>query len=119
MYDIKPFQPLYAPNAGGGAGSLVSSLTITAGATSVSGALPGNVGLNDYNQIQIANTTTGWAYVNFARTTTEIPAATAAAGYPIAPGGVVVITVPSEVAATAVILGSSSGAVIFTRGTGS
>src|ERR1700693_629935 len=113
MYDIKPFLPLYGPNSGPGAGNLVSSLTISASTTAASGALPGNAGLNEYNQIQIANTTSGWAYVNFARNTTELIAATAAAGYPIAPGGVVVITVTSEVAAVSVILGSSSGSVTF------
>jgi hypothetical protein len=118
MYDIRPFAPLYAPNAGGGAGALITSLTITASTTSASGALPGNTQTNDYNQIQIANTTTGWAYVNFARSTGEIAAATVAAGYPVAPGGVVVVTVSSEVAAASVILGTSSGTVIFTRGAG-
>ena len=119
MYDIKPFQPLYGPNAGQNAGNFVSSLTITAGATAVSGALPGNTQASGFCQIQIANTTTGWAYVNCGRNTAEISPATVAAGYPIAPGGVVVISVPSEVAVVSVILGSSSGAVVFTRGTGS
>jgi hypothetical protein len=118
MYDMRPFQPLYAPNAGGGAGSLIASVTISASTTAASAALPGNVQTNDFNQIQIANTTTGWAYINFARSTAEIAAATVAAGYPVAPGGVVVVTVTSEVAATSVILGTSSGSVIFTRGTG-
>jgi hypothetical protein len=116
MYDIRPFAPLYAPNAGSGAGGLLPSVTISAVATgAVSAALPGPA----FNQIQIANTSSVWAYVNFGRTTTEIPAATVAASYPVAPGGVVVVTASSEVAAVSVILGSSSGSVIFTRGSGS
>lgn len=120
MYDVRPFAPLYAPNAGGGAGTLIASVTISAVATAATSAvLPGNAQTNDYNQIQIANTSSVWAYVNFGRNTTEIPAATVAASYPVAPGGVVVITVTSEVAAASVILGSSSGTVIFTRGAGS
>lgn len=119
MYDVKPFQPLYGPNSGPNAGNFVSSLTISASTTATSGALPGNTQQNDFCQLQIANTTTGWAYVNCGRDKNEISPATVAAGYPVAPGGVAVITVPSEVAAVSVILGSSSGTVIFTRGTGS
>ena len=119
MYDVKPFQPLYGPNSGPNAGNFISSLTISASTTAVAGALPGNTQASGFCQIQIANTTTGWAYVNCGRSTTEVSAATVAAGYPVAPGGVVVITVPSEVGAVSVILGSSSGTVVFTRGTGS
>ena len=119
MYDVRPFQPLYGPSAGPNAGNFVSSLTLSASTTAASGALPGNIGTNDFCQIQIANTTTGWAYVNCGRTTQEMSPATVAAGYPVAPGGVVVISVPSEVAVVGVILGSSSGNVVFTRGVGS
>jgi hypothetical protein len=115
----KPFQPMYVPNSGNAAGTLVSSLTISATSTSAtSGALPGNVGLNELNQIQISNTVAVWAYVNFGRNTTEIPAATVAASYPVPPSTVIVVTVTSEVAAVSVILASSTGSVIFTRGTG-
>ena len=118
MYDVRPIAPLYSPNSGPGVGGLIANLTISASTTATSGALPGNTQTNDFNQIQIANTTTGWAYVNFGRSTAEIAAATTANGYPVAPGGVVVITVSSEVAATSVILSTSSGSVIFTRGSG-
>jgi hypothetical protein len=120
MYDVRPFNPLYAPNSGIAAGGLLTSLTLTGATTATSGTLSGNPGTA--NQIQIANTTTAWAYVNFGRNTTEIPAATVAASYPVAPGGVVVVTVNSEVGAASVILGSGGGAataVIFTRGAGS
>lgn len=119
MYDMRPFAPLYGPNAGAGAGSLVASVTISGATTAASAALPGNSsGNSDINQIQIANTTAAWAYVNFGRNTTEIPAATVASSYPVAPGAVVVVTVNSEVAAASVILGSGTGSVIFTRGAG-
>lgn len=120
MYDVRPFAPLYAPNAGNGAGSLTTSLTLNVLSTgAVSGSIPGNPGTA--NQIQIANTTTAWAYINFSRTTGEIAAATVAAGYPVAPGGVVVVTVPSEVDAVSAILGAvSTGGttVVITRGAG-
>lgn len=119
MYDVRPFNPLYGPNSGIGAGGLVASVTISASTTAASAALPGNAQTNDFNQIQIANTTSGWAYVNFGRSTTEIAAAATTTGYPVAPGGVVVVTVTSEVAAASVVLGTSSGSVIFTRGSGS
>lgn len=119
MYDLRSFAPLYGPDAGGGPGTLTSSLTISAVATgATSGALPGNTGLNEYNQIRIANTVAVWAYVNFGRSTTEIPAATVAASLPIPPSTIVVVTVSSEVAAVSVILASTSGSVVFTRGTG-
>jgi len=117
MYDIRPFAPLYGPNAGAGAGSLIASTTISGTTSSVSGSLPG-IANSDLNQIQIANTSSAWAYVNFGRNTTEIPAATVAASYPVAPGSVVVVTVNSEVGAAAVILSTGTGNVIFTRGAG-
>lgn len=119
MYDTKPFSPLYGPNSGAAAGSFLPSVTIAATTAAASAALPGNVtGNSDLNQIQIANTTTGWAYVNVGRNTTEIVAATVASSYPVAPGAIKVITVNSEVAAVSVILGTGTGGVIFTRGAG-
>ena len=121
-YNNAPFLPLYGPNAGGGAGGLTASVTITgSNAAAASAALPGGAGLDGMQQIQIANTTTSWAYVNFSRNINEIPAATVAASYPVAPGAVVVVSVTGEVAAASVILGTAPGtltAVIFTRGTG-
>jgi hypothetical protein len=121
MYDTKPFQPLYGPNAGTAAGSFSPSVTVTGAVTAASAALPGPASGSDLNQIQIANTTTAWAYVNVGRNTTEIVAATVAASFPVAPGVSRTITVNSEVAAVSVILGTAPGtntAVIFTRGTG-
>lgn len=123
MYDQRPFAPLYGPNAGPAAGLFLASVTITgSNSAAASGALPGSTtGNSDLNQIQIANTTTAWAYVNVGRNTTEIVAATVAASFPVAPGVCRTITVNSEVAAVSVILGTAPGtntAVIFTRGTG-
>lgn len=123
MYDQRPFGPLYGPNAGSAAGSFLASLTVTgSNSAAASGGLPGSTtGNSDLNQIQIANTTTAWAYVNVGRNTTEIVAATVAASFPVAPGVCRTITVNSEVAAVSVILGTAPGtntAVIFTRGTG-
>ena len=121
-YNTAPFFPLYGPNAGAGAGGLTASVTITGSVIAASASLPGNVGVyNGMQQIQIANTTTSWAYVNFARNTTEIAAATTASSYPVAPGAVVIVSVDGEVGAASCILGTSPGtntAVIFTRGTG-
>lgn len=123
MNDQRPFAPLYGPNSGSGAGSFLASTTVTgSNSAAASGALPGNTtGNSDLNQIQIANTTTSWAYVNVGRNTTEIVAATVAASFPVAPGVSRTITVNSEVAAVSVILGTAPGtntAVIFTRGVG-
>lgn len=122
MYDDAPFAPEYGPNAGTAAGSFASSVTISGTTSAQSAALPGNqTGGNGFNQLQIANTTTAWAYVNVGRNTGEIVAATVASSDPIAPGVARTITVNSEVAAVSVILGATPGAntaVIFTRGRG-
>lgn len=122
-YDTAPFMPFYGPNAGIKAGGLTASVTITGSNTAAASALlPGNVGTyTGMLQIQIANTTSSWAYCNFSRNTAEIAAATVATGYPVAPGAVVTISVPSEVGAASIILGTAPGtltAVIFTRGIG-
>jgi hypothetical protein len=72
-------------------------------------------------QIQIANTTNGWAYVNFGNLAIgAVTAATVATGYPVAPGAVVVVTVGGDVNGASVILasGATAGSVIFTRGEG-
>jgi hypothetical protein len=126
MQDTKAFGPLYTRyNAVGPVQStLAASTTVTStnasatASTAFAGAAP-----SGKNQIQIANTTTAWAYVNFGvllggRTVT---AATVAASYPVAPGAVVAVTVDAEVNAASVILGVAPGtntAVIFTRGEG-
>jgi hypothetical protein len=122
MEDTRAFFPLYKPNAGSAAGTLIASVTATASnAASAEVALPGNTYHTAFQQIQIANQTNAWAMVNFGTDTTNIPKATVAAGYPVAPGGVVVVSVTNEVAAASVILATAPGAatgVIFSRGTG-
>ena len=122
MYDTAPFSPLYGPNAGSAAGSFAASVTIAGTTAAQSAALPGNqTGGNGFRQVQIANTTTSWAYVNFGQTTSNVVAATVAASLPVAPGVTRTVTVASEVCAVSVILGSTPGtntSIIFTRGNG-
>lgn len=126
MQDTQAFAPLYRNTAVLGstvtAGTLASSVTVTgtnAAATAsaqISGASP-----DTNTQIQIANTTNQWAYVNFGVLRLTVTAATVAASYPVAPGAVVVVTVAPEVDAASVILGAAPGtdtSVIFTRGNG-
>ena len=125
MQDTKSFGPLYirynptGPVQSGFAPSVTvatNQSTATA-STTIPGAGPG------FNQLQIANTTSAWAYVNVGvllggRTVTP---ATVAASYPVAPGAVVVISVHSEVNAVSVISDaapSASTSVIITRGEG-
>jgi hypothetical protein len=69
--------------------------------------------------MQIANQTAAWAYVNFG-IAGAVTAATVAASYPVAPGGVVVLTIADEVTGATVILaaGATSASVTFTRGSG-
>lgn len=125
MQDNQSFAPNYkrsVPVSGGASvqGALWPSVTVTASAaaaasTEILGA-PGNTAM------QIANTTTAWAYVNFGNLkVAAVTAATVATGYPVAPGAVVVVTVDPEVNGASVILSAASTgdtSVIFTRGIG-
>jgi hypothetical protein len=130
VQDTQAFAPFYRrsvqsgnPNAST-AGTLLPSVTVTGSAAvaTASTVFPGTNG-NDSVQIQIANTTTAWAYVNFGVLLggITVTAATVATGYPVAPGAVVAVTVDKEVNAASVILGAASTGgttVIFTRGAG-
>src|SRR5277367_2119381 len=112
------FNPLYKKSANGGVapfGTLYASVTVAASTSAASGLLP----ISSTNQVQIANTTGAWAYVNFGPGA-NVVAATVAASYPVAPGGVVVVTVDDEVTGVSVILaaGAASGSVTFTCGNG-
>jgi hypothetical protein len=126
MQDTQAFAPAYRRSTVSGstvtAGTLLASVTVTgtnASATAsaqISGASP-----DTNTQIQIANTTNAWAYVNFGVLRLTVTAATVAASYPVAPGAVVAVTVNPEVDAASVILGTAPGtatSVIFTRGNG-
>lgn len=117
MQDTRAFYPLYSPSTGKTAGTLLPSVTVAATTSAVaSTAFPGN---GNFPQIQIANKSASWAQVNFGNLTTgTLIAATVAAGYPVGPGAVVVVTVDKEVNAASVILDSGTGNVIFTRGEG-
>lgn len=118
MYDTQAFAPSYKPTvpdtgAGGYAGSLQNSVTVAASTVAAASARIPFGG----EQIQIANTSTAWAFVNFG-VLGAVVAATAAASYPVAPGTVVVVTVDTEVSGASVILATGTGDVIFTRGRG-
>ncbi len=74
------------------------------------------------NQVQVFNTTAGIAYIIFCSSSTCIASAgsagTTASDYPVAPGSVIVKTVPSGTTYVAVILSTGSGAVLVTPGVG-
>lgn len=116
--ELRAFEPMYGPVAGTNQSSLQPSTTLAATAaaaptTQFSGQLDGNTQL----QIQIANQSSAWAFVNFGRFG-AVTAATVAASYPVAPGAVVVVTVAAEVSGASVILATGNGNVTFTRGSG-
>lgn len=112
MSEFRAFEPEY------NSGQFLNSTTVAATATAVSGSLPGSTTIpNAQRQIQIANQSTAWAYVN-AGPVGSVVAATVANSYPVAPGAVVVISVPGSAAAVSVILSTGTGNVIFTRGEG-
>ncbi len=129
MNEQRSFYPLYLKSTetavqGGPstqvAGTLAPSVTVAGTAAAVpSTVFPGTTD-NNYVQIQIANTSAQWAYVNFGVLLggLTVTAATVASGYPVAPGSVVVVSVDKEVNAASVILASGTGNVIFTRGEG-
>jgi redox-sensitive bicupin YhaK (pirin superfamily) len=126
MQDSQSFAPNYkrsVPVAGGASvqGALIASVTVAASAAAAASTeILASPGAN--NAMQIANTTTAWAYVNFGNLrVAAVTAAAVATGYPVAPGAVVVVTVDQEVNGASVILGAASTgdtSVIFTRGVG-
>lgn len=119
MSDTRSFYPLYLRAASAQVGTLAASVTVAATDAGVTSArLPGT-DRNNYVQIQIANLSTSWAYVNFG-VFGAVAAATVAASYPVAPGSVVVVSVDPEVSGATVILGTAAatGNVILTRGEG-
>lgn len=116
--ETRAFQPLYTKATASANGTLQASVTVAAsGSNAFSTQFPGQLSGNGSCQIQISNTTTSWAYVNFG-IFGNVTAATVAASYPVGPGAVVIITVDGEVSGAAVILSTGSGNVIFTRGEG-
>lgn len=113
--ETRAFAPLYRKAQPGTAnGTLIASVTVAASASAASGTLPFG---SDSNQIQIANTSNAWAYINFGQAG-AVTAATVATGYPVPPSSVVVVSVDSEVGGVSVILASGTGNVIFTCGEG-
>jgi hypothetical protein len=119
MSDITGFNPLYTNTspAGTSPGTLQPSVTLAASTTATAGLLPG--GNSSTAQIEFANLTGAWAFINLGIAGAVVPA-TVAASYPIAPGADKVISVPSEVTGWSVILqaGAAAGSVIATRGSG-
>lgn len=123
MNEQRSFYPMYlrsSQTAGATtAGTLAPSTTVAAVDTATASARFPGTDNNNYVQMQIANLSTSWAYVNFG-IFGNVTAATVATGYPVAPGTVVVVSVDKEVAGSSVILGTAAatGNVIFTRGEG-
>lgn len=72
--------------------------------------------------IQVYNSTTGVAFVALCLTSTCTASAgtsgTSTSDYPVAPGSVVVISIPAGTTYVAAILSTSSGAVYLTPGAG-
>lgn len=127
--EIRSFYPLYYRSSetavqGGPsttvAGTLAPSVTAVAAITAApSPQFPGT-DKNTYVQIQIANKTSVWVHVNFG-VFGAVVAATLAAGYPVGPGTVVVVSVDPEVSGASVISDgapAASTSVVFTRGEG-
>lgn len=115
--ETRAFQPVYVKTnfSGSVPGSLLPSVSVSAGTTAVSGQLPF---ADNANQIQIFNgSTTGTAYLNFGDSS-SLPAATVATGYAVPPGGAFIITLSTEVSWGSVILSAGTGLVTFTRGEG-
>ena len=124
MSEVRAFEPLYSPTGPSGGtgvatpqGTLQPSVTLAATTSSQATVVfPGSV-TNYKQQIQIANQSASWAFVNFGAVG-NVAAATVAASYPVAPGAVVVVTVDKEVTGATVILATGTGNVTFSRGEG-
>jgi hypothetical protein len=118
--ETRAFFPLYGPVQGAGFGSLLPSTTIAASvAAATNAAAFSGTTQNQYVQLQIANQTGAWAFLNFG-VFGNVTAATVATGFPVAPGAVIVVSVAPEVTAASVILaaGATAGNVTITRGEG-
>lgn len=120
MKDTTAFAPLYTPTIpGGNAGTLRPCAFMgTSDAAQASPRFPGS-DLNNCTQIQIANISTSWAWVNFGVFGAVTPAQTGI-GYAVAPGAVVVVSVHPEVSGASVVLqtAAATGNMSFSRGEG-
>lgn len=122
--DTRSFFPIYIKSAPGqtgqnSAGTVVAASNAAAVASTVFSGVNGN---NNFQQIQVANKTSVWVHVNFGvllgGTTVRAAVIT---DYPVAPGGVAVVSVDGEVNAASIFAdGAPSGStsVVFTRGQG-
>lgn len=120
MQETRAFAPLYSATIPGGAAGTLQRCAFmgTTDAPSASPIFPGTDS-NNFTQIQIANISTSWAWVNFG-VFGAVVAAAAGVGYPVAPGAVVVVTVHPEVTGASVVLQTAAalGNMSFTRGGG-
>lgn len=121
MEDTRAFRPLYTPSTQNPAvaGTLLPCAFMgTTDAPSNSPRFPGT-DRNSSTQIQIANISTSWAWVNFGVFGSVTPVG-AGVGYPVAPGAVVVVTVNPEVTGASAVLqtAAATGNMAFTRGEG-
>lgn len=121
MYDTTAFKPLYTRSSQNPdvQGTLVPCAFMgTTDAASNSPRFPGS-NSNTSTQIQIANISTSWAWVNFG-VFGSVTAVGAGVGYPVAPNAVVVVTVDQEVTGASVVLqtAAATGNMAFTRGEG-
>ena len=119
-----PNQPAYSPYAAPGYQSSLAAVAfqpsaktawVAASTTSANIAITGN-------QVQVANSSSAYAFVIFGNANT-VTASAGSAGtqttdYPVAPGGVVVMTISQFTTYVAVVLASGTGAVYFTPGVG-
>lgn len=120
MSELWSFEPNASFNPSNDSSQLVTSFTVAATAVSATSTqLSGDTAIEHIRrQIRVSNTTTAWAYINFARDVSSINAATVANSYPVAPNTSTVVTVGVDVDAASVILASGTGNVTFTRGVG-
>jgi hypothetical protein len=74
------------------------------------------------NQVQVYNSSTASAFIIFCATSTCTASVgssgTSTSDYPVAPGSIIVMTVPAGTTYVAVILASSTGITYFTPGVG-
>lgn len=120
MLEVRPFAPLYSATIPGGAAGTLQPCAFM-GTTDAAAPSPrfSGVDTNNFTQIQIANISTSWAWVNFG-VFGAVVAAAVGVGYPVAPGAVVVVTVHPEVTGASAVLqtAAATGNMSFTRGAG-
>ena len=113
-----PSQPTATSTVGFWAAGKTSAISASTTSANIALSVPAGSAVQ---QVQVYNATTATAFVAFGGSTITASVGsggTSTSDYPIAPGAVVVVTVPAGATYAAAVLSTSTGLVYFTPGSG-